>query len=63
MTKYCMHERYLKCDESKEVSCLKDGVNHCYPRNYIGKYNDIIKCGLNGVSFISHYNFFFLLLF
>ena len=50
MTKNCVHERYLKCDESKEVSVLQDGINHCYPRNYIGKYNDIIKCGLNGVS-------------
>ena len=50
MTKNCVHERYLKCDESTEVSVLQDGINQCYPRNYIGKYDDIIKCGLNGVS-------------
>ena len=50
MAKNCVHERYLKCDESTEVSVLNDGINQCYPRNYIGKYNDILKCGLNKVS-------------
>ena len=58
MTKFCVHERYLKCDESKEVSVLKDGINHCYPRNYVGKYNEIIKCGLKKVSSGSSFNIF-----